>query len=50
MAPDAMKTEPAKDTGSGMTPPDMAPKGENMATDPSKGGMTTDMMKKSTRL
>jgi hypothetical protein len=32
MAPDAMK----KDTGAGMTPPDMPPKGENMATDPMK--------------
>jgi hypothetical protein len=47
MAPDAMKTEPAKDTGgAGMTPPDMAPKGENMATDPPKGGMNKDVMKK----
>lgn len=46
MAPDAMKTEPAKDTGAGMTPPDMAKKGENMATDPAKGAMDKDMMKK----
>ena len=46
MAPGAMKTGPAKDSGTGMTPPDMAPKGENMATDPPKDGMTKDMMKK----
>ena len=32
MAPDAMK----KDTGAAMTPPDMPPKGDNMATDPMK--------------